>query len=201
MRQLDFYPTPPWAARVGAELISRIDPDARTVWEPACGQGHMAEPLGERFDVHVSDVYDYGYGTVLDFLDDSAWKQMPPVDWIVTNPPFSNGGQFVSLGLERARRGVAMLCRLAFVESKARYDVMQSLTLLAPFAERVPMQLGSWNPKLASATAYAWFLWDKRNLGARRFEMIPPGTRLRLWAINDTARFGQDRRRTALESL
>lgn len=50
-RQLDFYPTPPWAARAGAELISEIDPEAKTVWEPACGQGHMAEPLGEYFDV------------------------------------------------------------------------------------------------------------------------------------------------------
>ena len=36
---LDYFPTPPWAARAGGELIRRLDPPARTCWEPACGDG------------------------------------------------------------------------------------------------------------------------------------------------------------------
>lgn len=189
-RQLDFYPTPPWAARAGAEIIKRLDPSAKTVWEPAAGQGHMAEALGEYFDVTVSDVHDYGYCGVIDFLSDDAQRLAGPAhDWIVTNPPFENGGRFVSLGLERARRGVAMLCRLAFLESIQRYSLMQRLTLLAPFSERVPMQLGSWDPMLSSATAYAWFVWDKHAPGARQIEFVPPGSKAMLWRDTDVERF------------
>ena len=40
--ELDYFPTPPWAARAGGELIKQIDPAAGSCWEPACGEGHMA---------------------------------------------------------------------------------------------------------------------------------------------------------------
>lgn len=39
---LDFFPTPPWATRAGVEIIRAIDPEARDVCDPACGEGHMA---------------------------------------------------------------------------------------------------------------------------------------------------------------
>lgn len=199
-RQLDYYPTPPWAARAGGEIINRIDPGPGwTCWEPACGEGHMAEPLREYFRLLVAtDVYSYSASTIIyDFLgsDPDIWD----CDWIVSNPPFEKGGQFVELALQRAKRGVAMLCRLAFIEGMQRYRLMKQLTLLAPFSERVPMQLGSWNPQLSSASAYAWFIWDKHDLGARRVELIPPGTKARLWRDTDVARFGQARDATPIE--
>lgn len=158
MRELNFFPTPPWAARAGGELIRALDPIAMNIWEPACGVGHMAGPLAETFDVTASDVFDHGYGGVRDFLDGRPgdWTD---IDWVVTNPPFSKAAEFVARGLEVARRGVAMLCRLVFVESVGRYPLMRRMAVMAPFAERVPMQLGSWNPDLSSATAYGWFVW------------------------------------------
>ena len=54
-RQLDYFPTPPWAARAGAELIRFVDPEARTIWEPACGDGHMAAVLRPADTAYVSD--------------------------------------------------------------------------------------------------------------------------------------------------
>src|SRR5437016_1708457 len=63
---LDHFPTPPWATRalfrhvlpaLGVEAIAGV-------WEPACGEGHMAEVVTE-FDncqVVASDIFDYGYG-------------------------------------------------------------------------------------------------------------------------------------------
>ena len=58
---LDFFPTPPWAARAGGVLIKTLDPLAVTCWEPACGGGHMALPLSEYFDdVSISDIHDHG---------------------------------------------------------------------------------------------------------------------------------------------
>lgn len=212
-RQLNFFPTPPWAARVGAELILSLDPHAHSVWEPAAGDGHMAEPLRYYFDVTASDIYDYGRGyQLLDFLDehtrDPVIRDQPDgrVDWIVTNPPFSTAGEFVRLGLRRARRGVAVLCRLQFLESGARFDLMHSLAQYAPFSERVAMRLGYWDPELSSATAYAWYLWMRpeaerespmwpviracRDAGGYFSKGIAPGTRNRLWASDDARIYG-----------
>ena len=67
-RALDYFPTPPWAARAGAELVQRLDPLAKTVWEPACGEGHMAGPLAEYFSVCASDIHPHGFGLVEETL-------------------------------------------------------------------------------------------------------------------------------------
>lgn len=188
-RKLDFFPTPPWATRAGAELIKRQDPDAELVWEPACGEGHMAEPLREYFEVIASDVHPYGYGHQVDFLSADGHVDC---DWIVTNPPFKVAADFLRHGLRRARRGVALLLRLPFLEGAERYHLLhgeQPLTFCAPFSERVPMALGRWDPELSSATAYAWFVWDKQSQ-PMPIQPIGPGTRARLWRPDDAARFG-----------
>lgn len=208
-RQLNLFPTPPWAARAGAELILSLDPHAHSVWEPAAGNGHMAEPLRYYFDVSASDVYPYerrGY-PVIDFLDEHHTEGFE-VDWIVTNPPFRTAEDFVRLGLQRARRGVAMLCRLQFLESGGRFDLMHSLAQYAPFAERVAMRLGYWDPELSSATAYAWYVWMRpeaerqspawpaiaacRAAGGYFSKGIPPGTRARLWSADDARIYGEE---------
>lgn len=203
-RQLDYFPTPPWAARAGAELIRDLDPFADTVWEPACGEGHMAEALGEYFVVSASDIHPFGYGRACDFLaedDDHDAPYLP--DWIATNPPFRTAAQFVRLGLQRARRGVALLLRLAFLEGGERYSLFygaEPLTRLAVFAERVPMTLGRWDPVASSATAYAWFFWMK---GASPLPPIgiPPGTRMRLSRPTDAARFGSSTDAPLLDAI
>lgn len=215
---LDYFPTPPWAARAGGELIRRLDPAARRCWEPACGEGHMAAGLADYFDELVAtDVFDYGFGGVLDFLGEEAsaerWRGF---DWIVTNPPFVAGADFVRLALQRARRGVGILARAAFLESAERFPLFAqahvstdptaaaAFALYAPFAERVPMVKGRWDPDAASATAYAWFFWLKRpfraaalpigvaaaqDAGASLVQVIPPGTKARLSRSSDLARF------------
>ena len=51
--------------RAGQDLASM------SVWEPACGRGHMARPLADYFGtVYVSDIHPYGYGEVCDFLSE-----------------------------------------------------------------------------------------------------------------------------------
>lgn len=214
MRELNFFPTPPWAARAGGELVAALDPDARTVWEPACGKGHMAGPLSERFAVQASDVHDYGGNIVADFTAGWAEPEGPDgamnparvlwhsgVDWVITNPPFAKAEAFVHQGLKVARRGVAVLCRLAFEESVGRYPLMRRMAVKAAFSERVPMQLGSWNPDLSTATAYAWFVWMQPDavatspvgdaikacwaVGGSLSRLIPPGTSVRLTRADD----------------
>lgn len=54
------------------------------------------------------------------------------------------------------------------------------------------MQMGSWNPELSSATAYAWFIWAN-GVPRQPVHMIPPGTRARLSRESDEA-FADGRR-------
>ncbi|WP_245528613.1 hypothetical protein [Brevundimonas subvibrioides] len=224
-RELNFFPTPPWAARAGGELVRMLDPspaEPLTVWEPACGELHMALPLEAYFDhVFASDVHAYGRNVVRDFLDPSAIGGALPsvkgagVDWVVTNPPFAKAEAFVQRGLQVARRGVAVLCRLAFTESVGRYPLMLRKAVTAPFAERVPMQLGSWDPDLSSATAYAWFVWMHPvaladspfrhaieaawAMDATLERLIPPGTCDRLSRPHDRETFAGEAPSAQLE--
>jgi hypothetical protein len=196
-RKLEYFPTPPWAARAGAELISAIDPKAQSIWEPACGEGHILYPLREYFEpgkVIGTDIHSYGHGSTYDFLS-SVRLPLSGIDWVMTNPPFPKAAEFVSRGLDVADRGVAVLCRMAFLESATRYPLLfqgrHPLTVMAPFIERVPMQLGSWDPQGSTATAYAWFVFSKCGAAAAPIIMpIPPGTRTRLTRPDDAARFG-----------
>ena len=122
---------------------------------------------------------------------------------MVTNPPFKIAERFVQLGLERARRGVALLLRLSFLEGCERHQLLhgaQPLTLVAPFAERVPMTLGRWDPAAASATAYAWFFWMK-GVTPLPLRGIPPGTKRRLTHPDDAARFGCRREAGLLDAM
>lgn len=222
-RELNFFPTPPWAARAGAEIVAALDPGSWTVWEPACGKGHLSGPLQETCGpVLCSDLHDYGYGAVHDFLsDDLSVLKVPghayEIDWVITNPPFAKAEAFVDRGLSVARRGVAMLCRLAFVESVGRHGLMTRKALTAPFSERVPMQLGSWDPDLSSATAYAWFVWLQDDalatspmraaieaawaVGCTLERLIPPGTCARLTRPDDRAVYAGEAPSAQLELL
>jgi hypothetical protein len=189
------FPTPPWAGRAGAELVLSLDPGARVIREPACGEMHMAGPLQAFFpEVLPSDVHAHGPNTpIIDWLDDAAWPDKPDCDWVVTNPPFAIADQFVTRGLKRARRGVALLLRMAFCESAERHVLFEGvdnpLTLLAPFSERVAFDLGRWDPKASKATAFAWFIWDKEGQPMPP-RWIKPGTKRRLTLPGDAAEYG-----------
>ena len=183
---IDFFPTPPWAARAGAELILELDPRAAdgVWWEPACGAGHMAHGLAPYCRrLFASDLCDYTGNALFDFAQADT---QPPVaaDWIVSNPPFTKAEDFIRLGLARARRGVALLMRAAILESEGRYPLLTRdcpLTVFAPFSERVPMVKGRWDPAKSSASFYAWFIF-RRTRGPMRppvVRFIPPGTRTR----------------------
>jgi hypothetical protein len=173
---LDFFPTPPWATRALCEWEFGVS-GARSlsVWEPACGAGDMARPLTEYFSsVHASDIHQHGGASeIVDFL----WPNDRRADWIVTNPPFRLGEQFISTALERADRGVAMLVRIAFLESADRHRKLFSMTPPAgilQFVERVPMFKGRLDRHGSTATAYCWLVWRKGHSGETRFHWISP---------------------------
>lgn len=195
-KTLDFFATPPWGARAGLEHAKLLWPEAKVMREPACGRMHIAAPAEAYFDqVIPSDVHAHDHNTpVRDWLDDSAWPDEPDCDIVFTNPPFGIADQFVLKGLQRARLGVALLLRLAFLEGGERYAILggdrAQLTQEVTFCERLPMTLGVWDPEASSAAAYGWFYWSKVH-EPRPTAWFPPGTRDRLWMRDDPARFGK----------
>ncbi|GJL96101.1 MAG: hypothetical protein DHS20C05_25060 [Hyphococcus sp.] len=175
---LDNFPTPPWATRALIEhVIGAGSVKGKSCLEPACGSGHMAAPLSEYFGaVHGSDIYDYGYGDVCDFL--TYPYEANDYDWVITNPPFRSAEEFTQRALTIAKDGVAILARTLFIESVGRYQKLfkeTPPTIFAQFTERVPMVKGRLDRKASTATGYAWLVWQKSALKAgSRLNWIPP---------------------------
>lgn len=196
---LDYFPTPPWATRALVEIVlPQLGAKAPlgAIWEPACGEGHMAEALGDYGSVIATDIGEYGYGQPrIDFLTQPCPypKFLPPPDWIITNPPFgATAEKFVLTAIERARVGVAMFFRLQWLETNGRYErIFQPFppALIAQFAERVPLHKGRWEPNGDTATAYLWIVWLKDQEEVTRFFWIPPGQREALSKPDDAERF------------
>ena len=193
---LDFFPTPPWATRALIESVfehlhRKGHCQFQTAWEPACGEGHMAEVLREYFrSVHATDIHDYGYShDLINFLE---WAPARTFDWIITNPPFDNSTEFVLRALKLAGTGVAMFVRLSWLESVGRYEKVfrdSPPTLVAIFTERVPLHKGRWEQDGTTMTAYMWLVWIKGMPPQAPF-WIPPGQREALTRADDGKRFG-----------
>ncbi|MDZ4761223.1 MAG: SAM-dependent methyltransferase [Alphaproteobacteria bacterium] len=177
-RSLDDFPTPPWATRallehaVGTTGLKRL-----TCLEPACNRGFMAEPLSEYFkSVKASDVFDYGYGAVSDFLDGAYHSGS--FDWVITNPPFNLAEKFFVEASRVARHGVALLTRTTFIESVGRYNRLFSQhppKAFWQFTERVPMVKGRLDKKASTATGYGWLVWDvQQSAAGTTLGWVPP---------------------------
>lgn len=197
---LEYFPTPPWAGRALCEFLNGWEPGmlhdlaAQSCWEPACGEMHLARGLDAFASLRTSDVFQYGDHDLCDFLLDGRTRDA--VDWVITNPPFLLGKQFVQTALERSRIGTAMLVRSAFMEGDGRH---RGLFMPSPpayvlqFVERVvmlkgrliradeldPFNLKDGKPQKArSATAYSWVIWLHGQTDTR-FRWVPK-SRLRL---------------------
>ncbi len=205
---LDYFPTPPWATRalIAHILMPRAATrplNEMTCWEPAAGEGHMAEVLREYFaHVHASDVHDYSKGYPIgDFIGGGLLGRAEcphQTDWVITNPPFNTAAQFLDRALSEARTGVALLLRTSWLESEDRYVNIfkdRAPAFVCQFSERVAMIKGRWNPDASSATSYAWFVWRAAETGQLEsggvtvLQWIPPGCKNRLTRADDRRRF------------
>lgn len=117
----DYYATEPLATR----LLCDVESLAPNVWEPACGEGHMANVLKEyNYNVRATDLINRGYGGVMDFLaTDEKWDGD-----IVTNPPYKFAQEFVEKALSVIPDGrkVCMFLKLTFLEGKKRKSLFKN---------------------------------------------------------------------------
>lgn len=211
--ELGWFATPPWGTRSGAELLKKIDPEAKIIMDPAAGDGIMAECLREYFpNVIAGDIEPQKPGIEKrDFLSYEQHPDYEILDWVFTNPPFHLAEEFVRIGMMIAQRGVAVLCRMSILGGRDRFPMLfggkPGLKVFSPFTQRVGMQLGPWNPSCSTATEYAWLFFSKPCVdifGLRTSPLypiivpIPPGSKERLTKPDDIRRFCKPKEGTLL---
>lgn len=195
----DYYATPPWATRaLCVDVLGIGERQAWSVWEPACGAGHMAVPLAEYFgQVLASDLYDRGFGLTgpeWDFLRPLPEAEAAPCghDWIITNPPYGELPQkFVERAFELAPRvGIAVFVQLRWLETIQRGRELflpRPPHVIGIFCDRVPLVRGGWDPDASTATAYCWVVWRLDGAAPRPPVWIPPGAPQRHSRLSDLA--------------
>ena len=156
----DYYATEPAAT----EWLCRLEKFSGPILEPSCGEGHMSEVLkAHGYEVVSRDLADRGYGEVADFLsaDNTEWGGD-----IVTNPPYAFAQEFVekALAIIQDGRKVAMFLKLTFLEGKGRARLFENYPPRRVWVSRSRLKCaknGDFKHSPGSATAYAWFVWEK----------------------------------------
>lgn len=173
VRQDDFYASP--YAALPPLLVAEGRRLPRVIWEPSCGNGALVLPLRNRgFTVHATDLNDWGCPASeaeVDFLGPIAAQHGATMKdmfadrfGIVTNPPFNIIEAFVERAVAMSPY-VALLCRLAFLESEGRMKWWRQVGLrrVHLIAERLPMMHRHLytGPKLSNAgMCFAWFVFE-----------------------------------------
>lgn len=124
----------------------------------------MSEALiGGGYSVTSRDLVDRGYGEVADFLaiDNTEWDGD-----IVTNPPYRYALEFVekALAIIPEGRKVAFFLKLTFLEGKGRKHLFQTqppIRVWVSCSRLLCAMNGKFDKIGGSATAYAWFVWQK----------------------------------------
>lgn len=166
-RKDDLYETPPVAvqALMKAEVLPKV------IWECACGPGSIVRELRSAgHHVYATDLVDYGCPeseSAVDFLLERAPSFA--VGAVVSNPPYKLAAEFVGHALQLGIPKVAMLLRLAFLESERRRAILDSglLARVHVFRNRIPMMhRDGWEgPKSSSSIPFAWFVWELGHKG------------------------------------
>lgn len=156
----DYYATEPAAT----DWLCKIEQFVGPILEPSCGEGHISKVLAEHgYEVTSRDLEDRGFGEVADFLsaDNTEWGGD-----IVTNPPYAFAQEFVEKALAIIPKGrkVAMFLKLTFLEGKKRaalFKVTPPCRVWVSHSRLKCAKNGDFEHSPGSATAYAWFVWEK----------------------------------------
>lgn len=161
----DYYATEPRAVTLllEAEHFDKKD----TIWECACGEGHLSQEMITRgHTVFSSDLIYRGYGNGgIDFLQCNDTYRGN----IITNPPYKYAKEFVEHALDIIADGykVAMFLKLQFLEGKARKELFKKYppkTIYVASGRLLCAKNGDFERMKAgggSAVAYAWYVWEK----------------------------------------
>lgn len=163
----DYYATDPIAVQRFMEEVKWSTEEE--IWEPACGEGHIAKTLEDlNYIVHSTDLIDRGYGkSEIDFLQ-TTYRDVGIN--IITNPPYRYALEFVEKSLDTILPGykVAMLLRIQFLEGvkRGKFFKTNPPKIVYVFSRRVACAInGKFEDVKGSATAFCWFVWEKGYTG------------------------------------
>lgn len=170
----DYYATEPKAV----ELLLEQETFTDKVWEPACGEGHMADVLAQNgYEVVSTDLIARGYGVGgVDFLEQQAPEGTDGYNCdIITNPPCKYAKEFVEKALDLVAPGrkVAMFLKLSFLEGQGRRDLFRKNPPMTVYVSSARLQCGKNGVFEGKSTvAYAWFIWKKGHVGPTHIKWI-----------------------------
>lgn len=154
----DYYATNPSCA---SDLL-KVLPELDNIWEPACGEGHLARIFQEHNKLQkASDIIGRNYGLIEDFLESEEWNGD-----IITNPPYSQALKFSQKALEILDEGrfYCAFLKITFLEGQKRKEFFKNCPIkyVYVYSKRQKCVLnGDFNIQGSSATCYAWFVWQK----------------------------------------
>lgn len=160
----DFYATHPSMG----EWLLKLEPQLSDIWEPACGQGHLAKVFDKYKKLKLaSDLYDYNYERAHIGFDFLQCNEKYNGD-IVTNPPYKFALEFCQKALELIddNRFVCMFMKLTFLEGKKRKPFFLKNPPIRIYVTSTRTECAK-NGKFisedgtASAVCYAWYIWQK----------------------------------------
>ena len=170
----DYYATDPKTVELFLDkaLSDRaIDLVNGSVWECACGEGHLMEVVKRYFPLcewRSTDLVYRGYGCGgIDFL-----KSDIRADLIITNPPFSLMNDFITHGLEQTDRYLVLFGKIQTLETVERVEILQKSPLKYIYVHS--KRQATWKDgksldpngkKWATTMCLAWFVWDKEYKG------------------------------------
>lgn len=183
-RQNDFYPTPEFAT----DMLMRYVDIEGSILECCAGDGAISTKLDMRScssEIWTNDIdpersCHYGFDAAVSWPSDLRRH-----DWVVTNPPFSHAAQIVPLAYSHAKRGIAMLLRLSYlepVENRGAWLSRHPLTALI----MLPRISFTRNGKTDNVTC-AWMIWNK----AASSQKIIVAENPRFTARSEPQRFGE----------
>lgn len=176
--EADYYPTPAWVIDALAEHVNL---NGLSVWEPACGKGHMVRALDAAGANYIAtDLHSHGFEdqeAEFDFTSDGTgpWGSAF-YHAIITNPPYGPQGRvataFIAKGLDRIPAGglLALLLPVDFDSAKTRARFFGDCP---DFAAKIVLRRRiAWfepQPGQAGPSAnHAWFIWVRNHLRAQR---------------------------------
>lgn len=167
-RAHDFYETPAWQTRA----LLRHQPDiSGVVLDPCVGAGSIASVLrrpgvtirtNDWDRVHTADHH-------LDASSADLYTAVGPVDWVITNPPYTMPLclEMVARAVEHARVGVAMLLRISFREPTRHRHPRGPWLAAHPISRVLTLPRYSYTQDgRTDAVTTEWCIWLRRPLTA-----------------------------------
>ena len=162
----DYYATHPSMAK----FLLELEPQLNNIWEPACGEGHLAKVFEKNNKLlFASDLIDRGYNSKFCNKDFNFLNMnLKHNGDIVTNPPYKYALEFVKKSLESINENhyVCMFLKLTFLEGKERRNFFKENPPIRIWVSSSRMECAK-NGKFlkdngnGGAVAFGWFVWQK----------------------------------------